>query len=165
MALQKRTQELLEAYTERELGRPRDGIRPEYLSGWQVIEALWPLNDVFRPVWDQVSSVPYQAQYEAAADEAIERYVFSGVAWDERLPAGVWRVLLERHQQAIMVATANEIEGNALMMPIPCGFPESARTGLAMLFWLHQMTLPFEVQDPAAFELPAATHPGSLRKH
>jgi len=164
MALHKRTQELLEEYTERELGRPRDGLEPEFLSGWQVIEALWPLNDIFRPVWEQVSSVPYQAQYESAADQAIERYVFSGVVWDEQMPAGVWRVLLERQQQAIMVATANEIEGNPLM-PVPRGFPETARTGLAMLFLLHQMVLPFELQDLSALEWPAATHPGSLRKH
>jgi len=162
MTLHKHTSELLEAYTERELGRPRDGTVPMYLSGMQVVEALWPLNEVFTPLWEQINSVPYESRYEAAADEAIERYVFACIPWDGQEP-GVWRVLLERQQQAIMVATANEIEGNPVM-PIPCGLPESARTGVAMLFLLHRMTLPFPVQDRETLALPTGAHAGSLRR-
>jgi len=165
MALHEHTRALLNAYIDRELGTARnDGMPHEWLSisGDQVIDLLWPLNAIFHPVIHQVKSVSYQPRYEADADEAIERYVFDGISWDGQEP-GVWRVLLERQHQAIMVAMANELVDNP-MFSMPSGLSESARTCVAMLFWLHRMKLPFPVREQGTLELPEAMPPVSLRK-
>jgi len=47
---------------------------------------------------------------------------------------------------------------------VPCGLPESARTGVVMLFLLHRMSLPFAVQDQGTLALPPGAHAGSLRR-
>jgi len=88
--------------------------------------------------------------------------VFDGVAWDGQEP-GVWRVLWERYWQAIIVAMANEKAGNPLLT-VPRGFPKSARTGVAMLFLLHRMALPYPIQAKGVLEFPEAMQPASLRK-
>ncbi len=151
-------------YLTRELGRPLDdSVAVDYLSGWQVVKVLWPLNDVFRPVVHMVRALPYQAQFEASADSAIEQFVFNAAPWALQ-QAPVWRVLLERHQQALTLAALNEQAGNPLM-PIPQGLPVAARQGAAMLFLLHRMKLPFPIGDRAGLELPVGSVPGSLARH
>lgn len=146
-------------------GTPLRAQRPVYLSGGQVAEALWPLNEAFRPKLAMIRSLPYDSTFELQADEAIVARVFdlAGADW-ESLPAGAWRVLLERQQQAIAVAMANEKAGNPLM-PVPDGFPESARTAAAMLFVLHQMKLPFPVVDRSDMTLPSGSDRASLQRH
>lgn len=146
-------------------GVPLRSQRPVYLSGLQVVEALWPLNEVFRPKLAMIRGLAYDPLFERAADDAIASRALAipGEEW-ESLPAGAWRVLLERQQQAIVVALANEKAGNPLM-PVPEGFPESARTAAAMLFLLHQMKLPFPVADRSDMTLPAGSAQASLRQH
>lgn len=146
-------------------GMPLMSQRPVYLSGLQVVEALWPLNEVFRPKLAMVRGLPYDPLFEREADEAIASRALGlpGADWDS-LPAGAWRVLLERLQQAIVVAAANEAAGN-LLMPIPDGFPENARTAAAMLFLLHQMKLPFPIADRSDMTLPAGSAQASLQRH
>lgn len=39
--------ELFRAFVLRVLGRPLDAAPPVWLSGWEVVEALWPLNERF----------------------------------------------------------------------------------------------------------------------
>lgn len=156
--------DLLQTYLERELGRPLDNtVVVDYLSGWQVVEVLWPLNDLFRPVAHMVRTLAYEQRFEAAADAAIEQYVFSGVHWTLQ-QAPVWRVLLERQQQAIVLAALNDHAGNPLM-PIPRGLPVAARQGAAMLFLLHRMKLPFPISDRSGFEVPEGAAPGPLTRH
>ena len=144
------------------LGKPLESTHPVYLTGWQGVEALWPLNEDFRPNIEQIRSLPYDAAFEAKADEAIAIRAM-GSAWPA-IEAGTWRVLLERQQQALMVATANEMAGNPLM-PVPSGLPKSARTGAAMLFLLHGMKLPFPVKDRSGMTLPLGSSPASLTRH
>ncbi|MEN2386429.1 hypothetical protein [Comamonas sp. A7-5] len=156
--------DLFLSYLVREIGHPLDNsVAVEHMSGMQVVEALWPLNDVFRPVLEMVRSLPYQEQFEAAADDAIEQLVLKATPWALQ-QAPVWRILLERHQQAIVLAMLNERAGNPLM-PIPQGLPAAARQGAAMLFLLHQMKLPFPVADRTGLELPVGAAPGSLARH
>ncbi len=144
------------------LGKPLESTRPVYLTGGQGVEALWPLNEDFRPNIEQIRALPYDASFETAADEAIEARAM-GTSWPV-VAAGTWRVLLERQQQAIVVAATNERAGNPLM-PVPSDLPVSARTGAAMLFLMHGMKLPFPVADRSGMTLPVGSAPASLTRH
>lgn len=146
-------------------GVPLRSQRPTYLSGWQVVESLWPLNEVFRPKWLMIRGLSYDPLFERAADEAVASRALGlpGADW-ESLPAGAWRVLLERQQQALGLALLNDKEGVPLM-PVPEGFPEGARPAAAMLFLLHRMKLPFPVVDRADMKLPNGSALASLRRH
>lgn len=153
-------------YFEAVLGQPIDTLRPEPVSGWDVVEALWPLNELFRPHLARIRSIRYDAAYEAAADDAIEAYVAAPKArtW-RKLKPKTWRVLLERHQQMLTVALANELEGNRAITRLPHGLPELARLPGLMLLLLHGMTLPFPPEDRSALELPEGATPESLWLH
>lgn len=152
-------------YFEEVMGKPLDNITPVPVSGWEVVEILWPLNDVFRPFLHRIRSIKYDQKYESAADKAIERYVSlqSAEAWNN-LPGEVWRILLERHMQLIAVAIINEKEGNNLTV-FPLGLPAHARLGGIMLSLLHGMKLPWPPEDKSRFELPEGGPPSSMRLH
>jgi hypothetical protein len=156
---------LFRAFVLRAMGESLDSLPVAWLDGWETVEALWPINERFRPNIHQIRSLPYDKTKEAAADRAIEALVMDwpGADW-ANLEGSVWRVLLERQQQGIIVALANEAEGKRLM-PVPSGLPVSARTGAAMIFLLHQMKLPFPASDRSGFELPVGALPASLRRH
>jgi len=157
--------DLFRAFVLKTIGKPPDATRPVWLSGRDVVEALWPINERFRPNIHQIRTLPYRAADEAEADRAIEDFVFGrpGADWS-RLGAGAWRVLLERQQQGIAVALASELAGNPLI-PVPDGLPPSSRAAAAMLSMLHGMRLPFPAEDRSGFELPEGSLPESLRRH
>lgn len=158
--------DLFNAYAEKVLGKPLDSVRPQHLSGWQVVEALWPINEVFRPLISRLRTLSYNADFEEEADAAIELLAENINAWhDATLSAGALRVLLERQQQMIVVACANEAAGNLRVMPIPPGFSANQRTIAAVLFFLHGMKLPFPIIDRTGFEVPSGGPPESLRQH
>lgn len=160
------TQQLLMAYIAATLNKmPNEWGAPRVLSGMNVVEALWPLNDVFRPHLADVGELPYDSQYEAEADAAVEGYVIHGIEAWINLPAGVWRVLMERHQQALVVACANEAAGNAELMTIPAALPETSILGAAMIYMLHGMTLPFPAKPRLASEFPRPGAPAKLLLH
>lgn len=156
--------DLFSAFAEKVLGKPLDSVKPQHLSGWQVVEALWPLNERFRPAVARIRTLPYEAAFEAEADAAIALLAENINASWEAVSAGAWRVLLERQQQALVVALANEAAGNPLM-PIPPGFSADQRTVAATLFLLHGMKLPFPVVDRSGFVVPVGSAPESLRLH
>lgn len=144
---------LLFKYNEKVLGPDWQKRSPVRLSGWDVVEALHPLNEHFRPHYVEFKALPYNAKYEAQADAAQCRFVFEG-RWGP-VSAETWRVILERHLQSLLVALANEMEGNPFM-PVPEGLPKEARTGAAILFLLQKMKLPFPAADRSGFEPDAA---------
>jgi len=157
---------LLLLFFERQLGRPLDdSVRPEKLSGMDVIAALWPLNDVFRSRLSRISTVKYEERFGSEADDAIVGAVFSGNCdgWDG-ISAGAWRVLLERHIQALMVAAANEAAGN-MLMTVPADSSGAVKRGAAMIFLLHGMKLPWPVKDRSGCELPTGSPTATLRLH
>jgi hypothetical protein len=151
------------AYFEREIGKPLDEVPPIPLSGWDVVTALWPLNDVFRPHIARIRTVRYEARFEPDANAAIEAFAGAPVAetWSD-LSAGTWRVLLERHQQMLVVAMANERAGNPVTV-MPPGLSATARLAGAMLLLLHSMKLPFPLADRSQLELPEGSPPAPLR--
>lgn len=160
------TQQLLMAYISATLNKmPDEWGAPRTLSGMDVVGALWPLNDVFRPHLNDVGRLPYEPQYEAAADNAVQSFVAHGpAAWAE-LPAGVWRVLMERHLQALVVASANEVAGNLDFMLVPEEMPDASIPGAAMIYMLHGMTLPFPVKPRSADGFPQPGTPVSRQLH
>lgn len=152
-------------YFEEILGKPLQNITPIPVTGWEVVEIVWPLNEIFRPFMTRIGTIKYDARYEAAADEAIEKYVRnqSAKTW-EKLHGEVWRVLLERHLQLMVVAIANERAGNPVIV-FPSGLPASARLGGIMLLLLHGMKLPWPAEDRSQFEFPEGGPPSSLTQH
>lgn len=154
---------LMKVFVERSVGRPLESLRPEPLSGWEAVEALWPLNELFSPHLYQIRSLPYDNAFEPDADDAIEALATANASWNS-LPAGAWRVLLERQQQGISVALANEQAGRPLI-PIPSGLTPDQRTVVVALFLLHGMKLPWPAADRSALELPAGSARATLRRH
>ncbi len=137
-------QELLFQYYKSVLGEDWKSRSPVPLSGLEVVEALFPLNAVFKNNYVQSRSLPYLPELEGAADMAQKKYVFDG--YFGPLGTETLRVILERQQQAMTVAMLNEAAGNPPMV-VPEGLPKEARTGAAILFFLQEMRLPFPVDD------------------
>lgn len=156
--------DLFRRYLESRLGVDLDSVKPIPLTGWQVVEILWPLNDVFRPHLHAVRRLSYQPDFEDDADRAIETFVLQGnpKAFSGYRPE-TWRVLLERHQQMLMVALANEAAGNHVTY-LPAELQDDARLPALMLALLHEMELPFPVADQGSLELPPGAPPSSLRQ-
>lgn len=149
------TQHLLLTYFAATLNKmPEKWGKPRALSGMDVVEALWPLNDLFRPHLNDVEEFPYEPRYEAEADAAVEAFAIHGESAWSNLPAGVWRVLIERHQQALVVASVNEAVGTSAFMTIPAALPETSIQGAAMIYMLHGMELPFPVKLRLSSEFP-----------
>lgn len=90
--------------------------------------------------------------------------VHGATAW-ANLPAGVWRVLMERHLQALVVASANEAAGNSAVMTLPAALPDASISGAAMIYMLHGMKLPFPVKQRSLDEFPQPGAPVSRWLH
>lgn len=139
--------------------------QPEFLTGWQVIEALWPLINRLKPLHARLQSLAYDPAFELQADAAIEALnTHPDADWSE-LPADVARVLSERVQQGITVAAANEAKGNRKFMPSVPGLTPPEKTVLAALFLLHRMKLPWPPGHQSGFAHPPGTAKTPLRRH
>ena len=141
------------AWCEHHCQAPVESLQPVKIEDWAIIEALWPLNDSFRPNFAAFSGLHYDPAFEPHADEAIDRYLATG-NWGP-VSVETWRVLLERHCQALELAMLKMAEGN-LAMSVPAMLPPDALHGAAVLWWLYGMKLPFEPADRSAHEVPAA---------
>lgn len=150
-------------YFERVTGHALELSRPMPMSGMEVIEALWPLNAVFTPLHARLKTLRYEGCFEADADAAIETDP-SASAWPA-LPLGVLRVLLERQQQMLVVAGANQAAGTAAVTFIPHDLPDAHRTAAVALLFLHGMKLPWPPGDRSRDAALTAAPPGSGRPH
>jgi hypothetical protein len=142
-------------------------LKEQKLSGWRIIELLWPLNDMFRARLHEIRGLPYRAEFEAEADAAIDALETSPNAksWSTLSP-GAWRVLLERHQQVLTAAAMMEATGEGQdTITIPAGLDEDHQRAALMLLWLRGMKLPFPVNDRAQLELPPRGAPAPWRPH
>ena len=153
------------SYFERFLDKPFEQAEANPIFGWKLVEILWPLNDIFRPNIEQIKTIKYREKFEKRADRAIEKFAYNPhpKTWSGLEP-GTWRVLLERHQQLIAVALANELEGNPVTI-LPSGLPLNSQLGGVMLLLLHSMTLPGPAGDQSHLELPDGESPASLTRH
>lgn len=149
------------------LGRPLETMLPVRMSVDQVTEALWPLNDRFRPHMAQIQSLAYDKTLEGAADIAIEQLVLVDADWSAERP-GVWRVLLERHLQVLQLCALKAAEAGswaAPLMSVPDPASPALRAKLAVAFFLHSTPLPFAVADRADAQLPQGNVAGTLTRH
>ena len=151
-------------YFEKVMGCSLDDLVPKPVSGWRVVEILWPLNDVFREHIHRIRSIKYRPEFEPEADKAIDLFAADPRAesWASVSP-GAWRVLLERHMQMMQVAQANEVAGNDIITVLPSGLPKICELSGIMLVLLREMSLPFPVIDRARLELPDGPPPVSLK--
>lgn len=144
---------------------PEEWGVPRHVTGMDVVDALWSLNDLFRAHLDEVGKLPYESKHEAEADFAIEGFISHGeVAWNN-LHNGVWRVLIERHFQALVAASVNDAAGNTSFMTIPSELPDSALLHVSMIYMLHGMKLPYPVKNRSADEFPQSDAPASRLLH
>jgi len=155
--------ELLDRWLVHETGLPLDLTAPKKVDWWAAISAMWPLNDVFRPNLEKIRSVKYRTRAEPAADFAIERYALDGLTDWPDVSQNAWRVLLERHLQFQRVGMANQAAGERLM--IPASLSADQLLPFLLLFWLHQMKLPFPVTDQTHLELPSENVDGPISLH
>ncbi|WP_147395146.1 hypothetical protein [Azospirillum cavernae] len=153
----------LMVFLEERTGLPENSWIPMALTAWDLLGALWPMNDVFRPKLIRIRALRYHARFEAEADEAVIAFSRSPVpsTWDS-ISSGAWRVLLERHLQMVTVCTANATASEKSIWIIPQELPEGDRTAAAVLEWWLEMKLPWKPRDPGQIELPEATHPGPI---
>jgi len=125
-----------------------DEAHPVQLSGAEVAELLWPLNEIFRERLGEIERLEYDPRCHAAADSALDEVAASldldvlGAA-----PAGAMRVLLERHKQMICVAMANEAAENPVTT-LPSGLSPHEQRIAVMLLLLRSMELPWPVGGP-----------------
>lgn len=138
--------------------------RPEFLTGLQVIDALWPLVERLQPLHARLSSLAYDPAFELQADAAIEDLSNNPEALWADLPGDVVRVLSERVQQGITLAAANEAQGNKQFMPSLPGLTAQDTTVLAALFVLHRMKLPWPPGHQSGFSHPPQSAKAPLRR-
>lgn len=146
------TLDRLQAWCEHHCRSPLGSLQPVPVDGWAAVEALWPLNDAFRPLITAFRSLPYDAAFEPHADRAIDGFLETG-QWGP-LSLETWRVLLERHTQAIIVATLNAQAGNA-PLSLPRELPKEAMTGAVVIWFLYAMKLPYPAGDRSRHEVAA----------
>lgn len=142
--------EVLFAFFTKHCGPDWPTSAPVALSAWEAVEALWPLNEHFRPNYHAFCALPYSPAYETQADEALTRFVLDGT-WG-LIGVETWRVILERQQQAITALPLHEMSGGRPMVHVPPMLPPAARTGAVILTVLHGMKLPFPPDDRAGYE-------------
>lgn len=138
------------AIFEKHCGIEWQQTEPVALSAWETIEALWPLNEYFRPNYQAFRSLQYSPAFEVKADEALTNFAITG-AWG-LVSVETWRVILERQQQAITALPLHEMSGGKPWVYVPPTLPDAALTAAAVLVVLHGMKLPFPVADRASYE-------------
>lgn len=135
------------------------------LNALEVIEILWTLNDILRPTLQQIRSMPYRAEFSKKVDLEIERLADrnGNISEIANLPAFAARVLLERHQQVLIVATANI--KRKVMVHFPEGLTKHEKETALLIYFYHKMELPFPVRREWEIELPEGTFDPSLNLH
>ncbi|HCP1356247.1 MULTISPECIES: hypothetical protein [Escherichia] len=143
---------LLEIFCETELKQSMDTVQFVSINGWETLERLWPLNERFTPRIEQIRTISYRKQFEKDADNAIEDFLMKDDDWSE-IPLVVWRVLLERHNQATILCVTNALANNTELMHIPVGLSQSAQTKFAVAYLYYAMKLPYKVLGESQLDI------------
>lgn len=151
--MHKKTMELLESLCLHELSKPLLSCKPRPLKARDAMAFLWALNERYRPRVHQIKTVRYRKQFEREADNALRTLVLAGDDWST-LPLVVWRVMLERHQQALIVCVANDLHApDAEMLHVPEGFSDRATAHFVAVWLCHSMKLPYPVTDESKLDI------------
>jgi hypothetical protein len=132
-------------YLEKCLGGPVGDCDTEVLLGGEIVGVLWPLNRRFQASLYRLAALPYDPLFEKEADAALVGYAFEGDNWSS-VSLQAWRVLLERHRQALIFF---QLQAEEAFVPLPKGLPPQYHLGAVLLFVLHQWRLPLPIASAA----------------
>lgn len=126
---------------------------PKALSGRDVVETLWALNDRLRKRSSDLHGVKYLAASEPELDSAIEKLAATeDLSALDNLSAGALRVLDERHRQMVKVAIANEFADNDVIITLPAGLSADQQLVAVILLRFWRMVLPWPPGGPRTGE-------------
>ena len=148
-------------FLEKCVGKSSTEFTTAALTGEEIVEAIWLLNEAFKSRYHMIASLSYESKYEKQADEAIISYALKKDNW-ETLSGEVLRILLERVHQAIIYFQLNAKEP---FVPIPDDLHPDHYLAAVMLFLLHQWTLPFPITHQSTFDIPEHAIQGDLKRH
>lgn len=131
----------------------------EAVTGWQVVQLLWPFLDLLYHRVPAVAAMPYCADFEAEADAAIDAWSGDEADTLTGLSDGAWRVLLERHLQLLDVALAGDAVESPLMR-VPRGLTLGEQRAHVARELLARRSLPWPAADRSGF-LPRQLAPWS----
>ena len=155
----------LERFFQNRIGQDWKNSQPRRVTPTDALEALWTLNAIYQPNYHLIQSLPFTASYERDADRALEKLAHGG-AWNEREPKPiVWRVLLERHIQSMVVVQANELHGSESVAIIPSALPQSFVPLSVALFLQYEMKLILPIGEHLPESLQAGGSPTSFSRH
>lgn len=122
-------------YCEERLGRPLDETEPQAIAPWRGIELLWRFNGMFSERSEMLKSVEFDERFDPHADGALCQMAKDDgfAAWD-RLNAGGWRILYERHIYALTVMAANAASREPVISHLPAELDDER---LARALWLQ----------------------------
>ena len=134
--------ELFVSFVAKELDCIPSELTPTRGNPLEIPRLLWPFLEMFmgedaRPIRER----PYRAEAAGEVDAFLEALEAEGPP-QSLASMDAARVLLERVEQAIVVATANAAAGELVILP-PAVLPGPSREIAAALLWLHRMELPF----------------------
>ena len=134
--------ELFVSFVAKELDCIPSELTPVRGDPLDIPRLLWPFLEMFmgeaaRPIRE----LPYRTEAASEVDAFLEALEAEGPP-QNLASMDAARVLLERVEQAIVVATANASAGELVILP-PASLSGPSREIAAALLWLHRMELPF----------------------
>lgn len=139
---------LAAALFEKITGKKMEELEFEKIPPDALIKLLWDLMPLFHEKYAKLKSCRYEEQFAGECDEAIRKVLeTSDLSCFDGMSLQAWRVLGERWRQLVETCVANEMAGNPAIMSLPLGVGREDRLLGAIGFWLHDMQLPFPVND------------------
>lgn len=131
------------AYLHHVLGEQREHEPMDDFTPDEVLEWVWPLNDILLPHRAAIGGVAYTDAGEQECDGAMMALALRPNAETLRplSPAG-WRVLNNRHVGFIALAAANKAAGRLVFVSLPRRLPAEGR--LPCMLLMHYLRFPAE---------------------
>ncbi|MFC2254876.1 hypothetical protein ACETRX_35140 [Labrys portucalensis] len=157
------------AYCEQQLGDRAASAAPVIISPKKAMALLWNFNALFTPRVAAITATAFSTQFDEEADGALAMLARtdSFASW-ERMSAGAWRVLYERHLYTLVVMDANAALSEPVISRLPSGLTRQSQARALLLQFLlggarsiDRQLLP--LSKPGT--LPAFPANTSLRRH
>jgi len=125
------------------------------IDGMDAVAALWQFNHVFDPWVDQVQGLRYLKTMELQADHALEALALGRLDAPSLKSPAVWRVMLERHLQALQLAISAHFRSSPQVTRVPVALRGVDLPMAVVLCMEVSMELPYPVADRTGFEWPS----------
>jgi hypothetical protein len=132
------------AYLHHVLGEERQNEPMDDFGPMEVIEWLWPLNDLLLPHKALIDRTAYSTAAEEECDNAMLALALRPNAETLRplSPAG-WRVFHDRHVGFLAVVAANKAAGRLVFVSLPRRLPAESR--LPCMLLMNYLRFPAEL--------------------